>query len=66
VAQRNSFGYCWRLAVADTRICGRSPAPPFQGGVCSEACADPAHCLPKGTRFHDLRHFYTSTLIAAT
>ena len=22
-------------------------------------------CLPKGTRFHDLRHFYASTLIAA-
>jgi integrase len=65
VAQRNSFGFCWRLAVADTRICGTSPAPPFQGGGCSEACADPAHCLPKGTRFHDLRHFYASTLIAA-
>jgi hypothetical protein len=32
---------------------------------CGEACADPAHCLPKGTRFHDLRHFYASTLIAA-
>ena len=29
------------------------------------ACADPAHCLPKGTRFHYLRHFYASTLIAA-
>ena len=28
-------------------------------------CADPAHCLPKGTRFHDLRHFYASTLITA-
>ena len=25
----------------------------------------PAHCLAKGTRFHDLRHFYASTLIAA-
>jgi integrase len=35
------------------------------GGKCEEACADPAHCLPKGTRFHDLRHFYASTLIAA-
>ncbi len=30
-----------------------------------ESCADPAHCLPKGTRFHDLRHFYASMLIAA-
>ncbi|TVZ05659.1 hypothetical protein EAS64_14260 [Trebonia kvetii] len=35
------------------------------GGKCEEACADPAHCLLKGTRFHDLRHFYASTLIAA-
>jgi len=25
-----------------------------------------ADCLPKGTRFHDLRHFYASTLIAAS
>ncbi len=38
--QRNSFGYCWREAVA-------------------------AAGLPGGTRFHDLRHFYASTLIAA-
>jgi hypothetical protein len=30
-----------------------------------ESCADPPHCLPKGTRFHDLRHFYASMLIAA-
>jgi site-specific recombinase XerD len=36
-----------------------------KGGQCLETCADPAHCLPKGTRFHDLRHFYASTLIAA-
>lgn len=34
-------------------------------GQCGEKCSDPAHCLPKGTRFHDLRHFYASTLIAA-
>jgi integrase len=40
VAQRNSFGTCWREAVA-------------------------AAGLPAGTRFHDLRHFYASTLIAA-
>ena len=40
MAQRNSFGYCWREAVAAAR-------------------------LPEGTRFHDLRHFYASTLIAA-
>lgn len=37
----------------------------FGGGQCGETCAGPAHCLPKGTRFHDLRHFYASTLIAA-
>jgi integrase len=30
-----------------------------------EKCADPVHCLPKGTRFPDLRHFYASALIAA-
>lgn len=35
-------------------------------GECGEkTCSGPAHCLPKGTRFHDLRHFYASTLIAA-
>ncbi|HEX6506838.1 MAG TPA: tyrosine-type recombinase/integrase [Chloroflexota bacterium] len=65
VAQRNAFGYCWRQAVADARICGKPPAPAQGYGQCGETCADPAHCLPKGTRFHDLRHFYASTLIAA-
>jgi integrase len=65
VAQRNSFGYCWRKAVADARTCGKPPAPIQDGGQCAETCADPAHCVPKGTRFHDLRHFYASTLIAA-
>jgi integrase len=40
IAQRNSFGWCWREAVEDAG-------------------------LPEGTRFHDLRHFYASTLIAA-
>jgi hypothetical protein len=63
VARRNSFGYCWRAAVASARICGNPPAGPEPGGQCGEqACANPAHCLPKGTRFHDLRHFYASTL----
>jgi integrase len=28
-------------------------------------CADPAHIVPAVTRFHDLRHFYASALIAA-
>jgi integrase len=65
VARRNSFGDRWRLAVADARICGNRPAQALEGGQCGETCADPAHCLPKGTRFHDLRHFYASTLIAA-
>ena len=46
-------------------VCGKSPAPAGDSGQCGKACADPAHCLPKGTRFHDLRHFYASTLIAA-
>ena len=65
VAQRNSFGDCWRRAVADARTCGKPPAAARDGGQCADTCADPAHCLPKGTRFHDLRHFYASTLIAA-
>ena len=65
VAQRNAFGTCWREAVAAARICGNRPAPPQRGGKCGDECADPGHCLPKGTRFHDLRHFYASTLIAA-
>ena len=33
--------------------------------VCADTCADPAHCLPKGTGSHDLRHFYASVLVAA-
>jgi hypothetical protein len=61
VARRNSFGDRWPLAVADARTCGKPPAPAFEGGRCGETRADPAHCLPKGTRFHDL-HFYASTL----
>jgi hypothetical protein len=51
--------------VADARICGKPPARPCPGGECAQACANPSHCLPKGTRFHDLRHFYASALIAA-
>jgi integrase len=65
VAQRNSFGDRWRQAVADARTCGKPPSPMRERGQCGEKCSDPAHCLPKGTRFHDLRHFYASTLIAA-
>jgi integrase len=65
VAQRNSFGFCWRESVANARVCGKPPGSVRPGGQCGETCADPAHCLPKGTRFHDLRHFYASTLIAA-
>jgi len=66
VAQRNAFGDRRRQAVAEARTCGKPFAPPSQGGWCGETCADPSHCLPKGTRFHDLRHFYASTLIAAS
>jgi integrase len=65
VAQRNAFGDCWRRAVADARTCGKPPAPAHDGGQCGQTCADPAHCLQKGTRCHELRHFYVSTLIAA-
>lgn len=64
--QRNSFGHCWREAVADARTCGKPPAPAgTRRRACGEQCSDPAHCLPAGTRFHDLRHFYASALIAA-
>lgn len=65
VARRNAFGDSWRNAVADARTCGREPGERKPGGECGKQCSDPAHCLPKGTRFHDLRHFYASTLIAA-
>lgn len=65
IPQRNAFGTCWREAVAAARTCGKRPAPPRPGGKCGDECADPAHCLRKGTRFHDLRHFYASCLIAA-
>ena len=65
MAQRNSFGDRWRQAVADARICGTPPSPAREHGQRGETCTDPAHCLPKGTRFHGLRHFYASTLIAA-
>jgi hypothetical protein len=61
VARRNSFGDRWRLAVADARTCGKPSALAFEGGLCGETCADPAHRLSKGMRFHDLRHFYAST-----
>jgi integrase len=65
VAKRNAFGDSWRNAVRDARICGKEPAEWREGGKCGEkVCADPAHCLAKGTRFRDLRHFYASTLIA--
>jgi len=66
VARRNAFGDSWRNAVRDARTCGKEPAERREDGKCAEKkCADPAHGLPKGTRFHDLRHFYASTLIAA-
>jgi integrase len=66
--QRNSFGDCWRRAVADARTCGKPPAG--QSGrpsrECAERCSDPAHRVPEGTHFHDLRHFYAPALIAAS
>ena len=65
VAQRNAFGDRRRQAVAEARTCGKPFAPPSQGGWCGETCADPSHCLPKGTRFHDLRHF-AATMFAST
>ncbi len=63
--QRNSFGDCWRKAAATARTCGKPPAPAGGRPRCGERCSDPAHMVPARTRFHDLRHFYASTLIAA-
>jgi hypothetical protein len=34
--QRNSFGHCWREAVAAARTCGRPPTPPRERGACTE------------------------------
>lgn len=66
IPRRSAFGDSWRNAVAAARTCGKEPADPKPGGECAKTkCADPAHCLNKGTRVHDLRHFYASTLIAA-
>ena len=45
--------------------CGKPPADADDPPECAETCADPAHQLLAGTRFHDLRHFYASALIAA-
>ena len=65
IIRRSAFGDMWRSAVAGARTCGKPPGPPFAAGECSATCGDPAHVLPVGTRFHDLRHFYASALIAA-
>ena len=65
VPRRSAFGDSWRKAVTAARTCDKNPATPKPGGKCAEQCADPTHCLAKGTRVHDLRHFYISTLIDA-
>lgn len=63
---RNGFGEMWRRAVKQARTCGKPPAEPgTNGSRCDDECATPAHMVPFGTRFHDLRHFYASALIAA-
>jgi integrase len=63
---RNAFGEMWRRAVRLARTCGKPPADPGKvSRGCEDTCADPAHTVPPGTRFHDLRHFYASSLIAA-
>jgi integrase len=67
-----------RIVVREILMMARlSETPPALGSMpltvvtagsalaeCGERCADPAHCAPAGTRFHDLRHFYASALIA--
>ena len=65
IINRNAFGMMWRPAVAAARTCGKPPADASAPPGCGDTCADPAHQLPAGTRFHDLRHFYASALIAA-
>ncbi len=65
IIRRNGFGDMWRSAVAAARTCGKPPAKAAAPPECGETCADPAHMLTTGTRFHDLRHFYASALIAA-
>jgi integrase len=63
---RNAFGDMWRRAVQLARTCGRPPGDADNHQRrCGDKCADPAHMVPFGTRFHDLRHFYASALIAA-
>jgi integrase len=65
--RRNGFGEMWRRAVRLARTCGKPAAttPDHDQGYCEDSCASPAHIVPHGTRFHDLRHFYASALIAA-
>jgi integrase len=66
IIRRNSFGDMWRPAVKAARTCGKPPAGDTERHQeCRDKCGDPAHMLPAGTRFHDLRHFYASALIAA-
>jgi integrase len=46
-------------------ICQPPAAHSARRRECAEHCSDPAHCVPEGTHFHDLRHFYALALIAA-
>lgn len=63
---RNAFGEMWRRAVRLARTCGTPPADPeVYEKRCAEKCAEARHMITPGTRFHDLRHFYASALIAA-
>jgi integrase len=64
---RNAFGDMWRRAVRLARTCGKPAATNDDQDrrQCADKCASPAHMVPHGTRFHDLRHFYASALIAA-
>jgi len=56
--------HCARVFTG-MRTCGQPSASSDIPPECGETCADPAHQLPAGSRFHDLRHFYASALIAA-
>ena len=65
VAKRNSFGSCWREAVDRARTCGNLRRSIRAGRQVRRGVRGSGALPAEGTRFHDLRHFYASALIAA-
>jgi len=64
---RNGFGEMWRRAYDGPVLAGSPQRPQLVMTSCTAqtAALTPAHMVPRGTRFDDLRHFYPSALIAA-